>query len=117
VRGSLNRTAPGSRDTLDVTKDAYGARMDGNATRSDRFIRFRLTAAHDVEADIRLRRSGDRWIAVSASRGREVTGIGSTARAAIVASIEWLGATAVRGLLLDLRLLNVSVLLAEASAG
>ena len=91
--------------------------MDGNAARPDGFIRFRLTAPHDVEADIRLRRSGDRWVSVSTSRGREVTGIGSTARAAIVASIESLGATAVRALLLDLRLLDVSVLLAEASAG
>jgi len=91
--------------------------MDGNTTHPDRFIRFRLSAARDAEADIRLRRAGDRWISVSDSRGREVTGIGSTARAAIVASIDWLGPTAVRGLLVDLRLLDVSVLLAEATVG
>ena len=91
--------------------------MDDNVTRPERFIRFRLTAGPDAEADIRLRRAGDRWISVSDSRGREVTGIGSTARAAIVASIDWLGPTAVRGLLVDLRLLDVSVLLAEATAG
>jgi hypothetical protein len=91
--------------------------MDDNPTRPDRSIRFRLTAARDAQADIRLRRAGDRWISVSDSRGHEVTGIGSTARAAIVASIEWLGPTAVRGMLVDLRLLDVSVLLAEATAG
>jgi hypothetical protein len=91
--------------------------MDGNPTRADRFIRFQLTAARDTQADFRLRRAGDRWISISDSRGRQVTGIGSTARSAIVASVEWLGPTAVRAMLVDLRLLDVSVLLAEASAG
>ena len=117
VRTSLNRQPKETRDTLAVMTQGYVSGMDGKATRPDRFIRFRLTSARDARADIRLRRVGDRWIAVSDSRGREVTGIGSTARGAIVASIEWLGPSAVRGLLVDLRLLDVSVLLAESTAG
>jgi hypothetical protein len=95
--------------------------MDGNTLDTERSpegsIRFQLSDDRATQADIRLRRAGVRWISVSQSRGREVTGIGPTARAAVVASLAWLGPAAVRGLLVDLRLLDVSVLLAEATAG
>ena len=95
--------------------------MDGSTLDTERSpeggIRFHLSDDRATQADIRLRRAGVRWISVSQSRGREVTGIGLTARAAVVASLDWLGPAAVRGLLVDLRLLDVSVLLAEATAG
>lgn len=82
----------------------------------DRSIGFRLSADRAaIEADVRLRRVGDRWISISVSAGREVTGIGSTARMAIVASLDWLGPNAVRELLADLRLLDVSVKLTSVS--
>ena len=61
-----------------------------------------------VEAEVRLRRAGGRWIAVSEAHGREVTGIGPTARDAVVASLSWLGPLALSELLADLRLLDVS---------
>lgn len=54
-------------------------------------------------------------VADSDSSGRQVTGIGPTARAATVASLEWLG-PAVAELLADLRLLDVSRQLREVSA-
>lgn len=95
--------------------------MDGNdldmARSHEGDIRFHLSDDRVTEADIRLRRAGVRWISVSHSRGREVTGIGPTARAAVVASLDWLGPAAVRRLLVDLRLLDVSVLLAEETTG
>jgi hypothetical protein len=90
---------------------ADGARRDSTAERS---LRFRLISdCAAVQADVRLRNSGDRWVADSKSRGRHVTGIGSTARAATVASLEWLGPAAVAELLSDLRLLDVSSRLRE----
>lgn len=81
-------------------------------------VRFRLLADRvGVRADVQLRNAGDRWISVSDSCGRQVTGIGPTARAAIVASLDWLGAATVSELLVDLRLLDVSRQLHELSAG
>jgi hypothetical protein len=72
-------------------------------------VRFRLVADRvGVDADVRLRKSADRWISVADSSGRQVTGIGPTARAAIVASIDWLGVATVAEFLADLRLLEVS---------
>jgi hypothetical protein len=80
-------------------------------------IRFRLVAdLAGVGADVRLRKSADRWISVADSGGRRVTGIGPTARAAIVASIDWLGAATVSEFLADLRLLEVSRRLHELPA-
>jgi hypothetical protein len=61
-----------------------------------------------MEADIRLRNAGGRWISVSSATGREVTGIGPTARSAVIASLSWLGPRALAELLADLRLLDVS---------
>jgi hypothetical protein len=81
-------------------------------------LRFQLVAGRvGVEADVRLRKSGDRWISIAGSCGRQVTGIGPTARAAVVCSLDWLGAGTVSELLADLRLLNVSLQLRELSAG
>jgi hypothetical protein len=78
---------------------------------------FRLVAdLAGVDADVRLRKSADRWISVADSSGRRVTGIGPTARAAIVASIDWLGAAAVSEFLVDLRLFEVSRRLHELPA-
>ena len=96
--------------------------MDDTTTGGDdsfeRSLGFRLTAERaDVVADVRLRRAGDRWISVSDARGRQVTGIGSSARAAILASVDWLGSMTVRELLADLRLLDVSVKLTDVSNG
>lgn len=89
---------------------------NGQGTSLERSIRFRLTAERtDVLTDVRLRRAGERWISISDSGGREVTGIGSTAQAAIQASLDWLGPTAVRELLADLRLLDVSLQLTGAA--
>lgn len=84
----------------------------------DRSIGFRLDAERAaVQAEVRLRCVGDRWISVSDAAGREVTGIGSTARSAILASLEWLGPNTVRELLADLRLLDVSLRLTDVSVG
>ena len=62
-----------------------------------------------VEADVRLRTAAARWIAVSEACGREVTGIGRTAREAVVASLSWLGPAPLSELLADLCLLDVSL--------
>lgn len=87
-----------------------------HASTSDSPLQFRLVAdSVAVRADVRLRNAGDRWVADSNSSGRQVTGIGSTARAAIVASLEWLGSPTVAELLADLRLLDVSRRLREVS--
>jgi hypothetical protein len=94
----------------------------GSGTRGDStidgWLRFRLEADRaGSHAEIGLRNAGDRWISVSDSGGHQVTGIGPTARAAIVASLERLGPATVAELLADLRLLDVSCRLREASAG
>lgn len=94
-----------------------GIRRDST---TDGSLRFRLMADRiGVHADVRLRNVGDRWISVSVSdsSGRQVTGIGPTARAAIAASLDWLGAAVVSELLVDLRLLDVSRQLQGHSAG
>lgn len=113
--------SPSEDDTLPVTTPAYlesmNARTIDSERTSGRVIRFRLTGESGTEADMRVRRVGVRWIAVSDSRGREVTGIGQTARIAIVASLEWLGSRPVAELLADLRLLDVSVKLNDVSVG
>lgn len=84
----------------------------------DGWLRFRLEGNPvGAQAEIGLRNAGDRWISVSDSGGHRVTGIGSTARAAMVASLERLGPATVAELLADLRLLDVSFRLREVSAG
>ena len=94
----------------------YDAARTGSATGPS--VRFQLLAhSLGVEADIRLRDAAGRWISVSEASGREVTGIGPTARAAVVASLAWLGPAAVSELLADLRLLEVSRQLRELTVG
>lgn len=95
--------------------NAYsGSRRDSTI---DGWFRFRLEADRTgAQADIGLRNARDRWISVSDSNGHQVTGIGSTARAAIVASLERFGPATIAELLADLRLLDVSCRLREASA-
>ena len=92
---------------------------DGNRSDSkSEAVRFGLLADRvGVRADVQLRNARDRWISVSDSCGRQVSGIGPTARAAIVASLDWLGAATVSELLVDPRLLDVSRQLHELSAG
>jgi hypothetical protein len=91
-----------------------GIRRDSMTTG---LVRFRLVADRaGVEAELQLRSVADRWFSVSVSNHREVTGIGSTARAAIVASLGWLGPAVVSELLADLVLLDVSRQLRELSA-
>ncbi len=81
---------------------------------TDHSLRFRLIAdCTGVQADVRLWNAGDRWVANSNMSGRHVTGIGPTARAATVASLDWLGPAVVAELLADLRLFDVSSRLRE----
>lgn len=63
--------------------------------------------AEAVEVPVRLRRLGERWVAQSDGGGR--IGVGPTARAALVASVQPLGSAASRQLLSDLSLLAPSV--------
>ena len=90
----------------------------GGDTGSDGWLRFRLQADRTgAQADIALRNAGDRWIAVAETSRGHATGIGPTARTAMTASLGRLGPAAVAELLADLRLLDVSVRLREASTG
>ena len=94
-------------------KSCDGTRRDSTPD----VLGFRLVADRmGVHADVRLRKSADRWISLADSGGRQVTGIGPTARAAIVASLDWLGAATVSELLADLRLLEVTCRLHELPA-
>ena len=87
-------------DSFDPTRKAQAA---GTA------VCFQVRAPTlGVEAEVRLRNAGRRWISVSEAIGREVTGIGPTARGAVVASLSWLGPQALSELLADVRLLDVS---------
>ena len=90
---------------------ADGTRRDSPAERS---LRFQLVADRAaVQADVRLWSAGDSWVADTSMSGRHVTGIGPTARAATVASLDWLGPAVVAELLADLRLFDVSSRLRE----
>ncbi|HET8784593.1 MAG TPA: hypothetical protein VFM38_03100 [Candidatus Limnocylindrales bacterium] len=92
----------------ETTRDATGAGS----------LRFRLSADRlGVQADISLRDAGERWVSIADTGGHRVTGIGPTPRAAVVASLAGLQPAAVRELLADLRLLEVSLRIREASAG
>ena len=72
-------------------------------------VRFRMWApTHSVEAHVRLWHTAAGWIATSEAEGRITTGIGPTARDAVVASLSWLGRSALSELLADLGLFDVS---------
>ncbi len=87
------------------------------AIRSGSF-RFRLSADRlGLQADISLRDAGERWVSIAETRGHRVAGIASTPRAAVVASLAGLRPGEIRELLVDLRLLDVSLRIHEASAG
>lgn len=104
-----------SRDVLAVTTrsddprvmDSFDPTRKPHATGPE--VCFRVRApTRGVEAEVRLRNAGGRWISVSEAIGREVTGIGPTARDAVVASLSWLGPRAMSELLADVGLLDVS---------
>jgi hypothetical protein len=72
-------------------------------------VSFRMSApTQSVEAQVRLRHTPSGWIATSAADGRATTGIGPTARDAVVASLGWLGRSALSEMLADLGLFDVS---------
>ena len=80
-----------------------------NKARATGSIAFQLLAPTlGIEADVSVRNAAGRWISVSGAGGREVTGIGPTARAAVVASLAWLGQPVMSELLADLRLFDAS---------
>lgn len=82
------------------------------------WIRFRLSAGRaEISADVSLREVGERWVSIADAGGDQRTGIGSTPRAAVVASLGALRPGDIREMLADLRLLDVSLRIREASAG
>lgn len=90
---------------------------DWSSNDLDDALPFRLDAARArVVADVQLRRAEARWIAIADASGRHVTGIGPTARAAVVASLSWLGAPVVSELLADPCLFDVSRRVLEAAS-
>ena len=72
-------------------------------------VRFRMWApTRSLEASVRLRHTPAGWIATSEAEGRATTGIGPSPRDAVVASLGWLGRSALSELLADLGLFDVS---------
>jgi hypothetical protein len=85
---------------------------------SDLTVEFTLApAALRYSVDVRLRRAGDRWIAVSRSGNSSLTGIGTSPRAALTAALEPLGKLAMTVLMADTGLLEPSLTVAQAAAG
>lgn len=81
-------------------------------------ISFELrSASHSLDASIEIRQVSGRWVSVAAARGQRVTAIGATARAAIAASLAWLGPAVASELLADLSLLDVSRQLRALTVG
>jgi hypothetical protein len=72
-------------------------------------VNFRLAARHlGLDVGVRLRRLGDRWLAVADFEGEPEVGIGATARTALSAALSSLGPRAATALLADPTLLGVS---------
>ena len=72
-------------------------------------VRFRMWApTRSMEAWVRLRRTTMGWIATSEAAGRATTGIGPSPRDAVVASLGWLGRSALSELMADIGLFDVS---------
>jgi len=85
---------------------------------TDLAVDFTLApAALRFAVEVRLRRSGQRWVAVVQIDGRAQTGIGTTARAALTAALDSLGQLAVTVLMADPALLEPSVAIAEMATG
>jgi hypothetical protein len=85
----------------------------------DTAITFRLAPADlTFGVDVRLRRAGERWVAIAGIAGREQTGVGASPRGALNASLATLDARSIRALLADTALLDPSCVIAAAlSAG
>jgi hypothetical protein len=72
-------------------------------------VEFELAApTRGVRVAVRLRPSGERWVAVAEIANVEQVGVGGSARDALLASLGTLKRTVVAELLSDLRLLEVS---------
>jgi hypothetical protein len=72
-------------------------------------VQFRLApSALSYCVDVRLRRVGDRWIAVAEMRGASQVGLGVTARAALAAALMSLPDAETRMLLADTTLFGAS---------
>ena len=72
-------------------------------------VRFRMRATTgSLEAQVRLRHTPAGWIATSEAQGRSTTGIGPSPRDAVVASLGWLGRSALSELMADIGLFDVS---------
>jgi hypothetical protein len=83
--------------------------FSGSPPASGATLRFRLHApSRDLAAEVVLRTASGTWISVVDASGQQVTGVGPTARGAVVASLSWLGSRVASELLADLRLLEVS---------
>lgn len=78
----------------------------------------RLTAPSlDFFVDVRLRSSGERWIATARIAGATEIGLATTPRQALAASLASLGDRARTLLLADLALLRPSVTILEGGLG
>jgi hypothetical protein len=104
MRHAAEDTQP--RDTLAVTAARDGSRMKSSA-RID--ITFELATQMPASAvHLRLRAFGERWVASADINGAQRVGVGSSARAAVVASLTTLDPRARAVLLADPALLDVS---------
>ena len=70
-----------------------------------------------LRVDVRLRRSGDRWVARADAGGTRQVGLAESPGKALAASLAPLGRTAVTVLLADLGLLEPSLRVAAVEAG
>jgi hypothetical protein len=110
VTGKLSRRRLTFRAVM-----TFGTNPGGDAATP---INFDLHAAsHSLDATIEIHQVSGRWVSVAAARGQRVTAIGATARAAIAASLAWLGPAVASELLADLRLLDVSRQLRALTVG
>jgi len=84
----------------------------------DHIVAFRLAPAGlGFGVDVRLRRAGERWVAVVVLDGREQTALAPSPRAALTAALATLDASAVKALLADTGLLEPSVEIAVLATG
>lgn len=79
-------------------------------------LKFRLCARESGRTvDVRLRESGERWMAAADLDGTESVGIGATARHALTAALATLDPAISRQLLADPELFGVSTQLLAAA--
>ncbi len=85
---------------------------------NDLALQFTLApAALRFSVEVRLRRAGERWIALATIQGQPQTGIGATPRAALAAVLDQLSTLAVTILMADTGLLEPSVAIAGMATG